>query len=286
VSNTAVVLPQALYNHPGHPDQKVHGRPKKKLPDLPDVPDVPKVDVPEADPAPKPKKAPAKRVPRKKAEPRKKAVPAETQTDRRTSPDAVTGDAALAVPPRSLDALTAAKDPRADALWYRAGDNRAETASGRPGSFEMSAQMRGTEKMTPETKARVKAIDAVMAESPLPEPILVYRGAERIGGVRPDEAIGERRNLVGKEFTDKAFVSTTTDAAHASWFGGTVLRITVPEGTSAIRMADRKGTERDQQESEILLDRGLTFRVVAQHGRGELKGDWGGAYVLDVEVAR
>lgn len=274
VANTAVTLP---YNHPGHPDQKVHGRPKKKL-DLPDGPDVPEVATPEPAPAPKKpaKKAPAKRAPRKPKEPASAPPTAE----------ATTGQAALALPPRNLESMTAANDPRADALWYRAGDNSTETVSGRPGSFEMSAQMRGAEKMTPETRKRVKEIDAVMAESRLPEPILVYRGAERLGGVRPDEAIGEGRSLVGREFTDKAFVSTSTDAAHASWFGGTVLRIRAPEGTPAIRMADRKGTTRDQQESEILLDRGLTFRVMAQYGRGELKGDWGGAYVLDVEVVQ
>lgn len=180
--------------------------------------------------------------------------------------------------------MTSAGDPRAEALWYRAGDNSLETDSGRPGSFEMSAQLRGSEKMTPEMRKRVKDIDSVMAESKLPEPILVYRGADKLGGVRPDEAIGQGRNLVGREFKDKSFVSTSTDAAHAHWFGGTVLRITAPAGTPAITMADRKGTERDSRESEILLDRGLTYRVVAQYGRGELKGDWGGAYVLDVEV--
>lgn len=285
----------------GNHDQSTHGRkrglsmPKAGVPAR-----APKSATPEAKPAAEvkppakkaaPKKAPA---PNKKAEPKAKPepkvaapkAPARKRAAPKASTDAVTGHAALAVPPRDLDAMTAANDPRADVLWYRAGDNSAETTSGVPGSFEMSAQMRGGEKMTPETKARVKAIDSVMAESKLPEPILVYRGADRLGGVRPDEAIGKGRSLVGREFTDKAFVSTTTDASHASWFGGTVLRIKVPEGTSAIRMADRKGTERDQQESEILLDRGLTYRVVAQHGRGELKGDWGGAYVLDVEVVR
>lgn len=197
----------------------------------------------------------------------------------------VEGHAALAAPPHKLSELTAAGDPRADALWYRAGDNSLETSSGTVGAFEMNDQMR-SRRLDPAMKARVTAIDSVMAESPLPEPILVYRGAAQLGGIKPGEAILEGRNLVGREFTDRAFVSTTTDADHASWFGGTVMRITVPKGTGAIRMADRAGTERDQQESEILLDRDLKYRITAQYGRGELEGPWGGAYVLDVEVVR
>lgn len=195
----------------------------------------------------------------------------------------LTGDAALEAPPMKLAAMTKAGDPRADALWYRSGDNSKETASGLPGSFEMNNQLRGHERMTPETKQRVKDIDSVMAESKLGQPIMVYRGVEKLGGIRPDEAIGQGRNLVGREFTDKAYASTSTDAEHASWFGGTIVRVTAPKGTAAIRMADRAGTERDAKESEILLDRGLTYRVTAQYGRGQLKGFFG-QYVLDVEI--
>jgi hypothetical protein len=194
-----------------------------------------------------------------------------------------TSAAALAAPPRKLDAMLAAGDPRADALWYRNGDNSTETSTGLPGAFEMADQLRSG-RLDPQMKARIKDIDSVMEESRLTQSILVYRGVDRLGGLSPDEAIGEGRSLVGREFRDKAFVSTSTDAEHASWFGGTVMRITVPPGTGAVRMSDRGRTERDSNESEILLDRNLSYRIVAQYGRGQVKGPWGGAYVLDVEV--
>lgn len=192
------------------------------------------------------------------------------------------GDAALDAPPVKLEELSASGDPRAQSLWYRTGDNSIETG-GTPGAFQMSDQMRSGH-FTPEMRGRIEDIDSLMAESRLRDPIEVYRGVDRLGGLRPDEAISAGRNLVGREFTDKAFVSATTDAEHGSWFGSTVMRIHVPPGTRAIRMADRAGTERDAKESEILLNRGLKFRILAQYGRGELKGPWGGAYVLDVEV--
>ena len=190
----------------------------------------------------------------------------------------LSGHDALAAPPHNLEALTAAGDPRADALWYRTGDNSMETASGIPGSFEMSEQMRaGGARMTPETKARVKDISSVMKESVLTAPIEVYRGFEA-------DKLGEPGRRVGKQFTDKAFVSATTDTRHASQFGGTVMRIRVPAGTSAIRTADRPGS-RYENESEILLNRGLRFRVVAEHPRGRIPG-FGGAHVIDVEIVQ
>jgi hypothetical protein len=192
-----------------------------------------------------------------------------------------TGDAALAAPP--VDLATMGDDSRAEALWYRAGDNSEETGVGRPGAFEMNDQLR-SRRLDPEMKRRVKAIDSVMAESQLDEPIIVYRGFD------PESVFRDYERLAGREFTERAFASTTTDPDHAIWFGGHIMRIRVPAGVGAIRMADRGGTERDSAESEILLDRGLRFRIVRHYDRGELKGPWssdsamGRAHILDVEV--
>jgi hypothetical protein len=185
------------------------------------------------------------------------------------------GDAALAAPPMKLADMTG--DPRAEALWYRSGDNSLETATGRPGAFDMADQLR-SRRLDPAMKARVAAIDSVMKESQLPGPIEVYRGVDL------ENVFRDWENVVGKQFTDRSFVSTTTDAKHASDFGGAVMRLRVPAGTKAVRMADRGGTDFDERESEILLDRGLRFRIIRQYERGELKGPWGGARVLDVEV--
>jgi len=179
------------------------------------------------------------------------------------------GEEALGVPPKKLDEMTAAGDRRATALWYRAGDNSMETKTGNPGSYDMGQQMRSG-KLDPEMRARVKDIDSVMSESHLPRPIEVYRG------------IGSHfdRFKAGSKFTDKSFVSTTTDPHWARGFGGTVMRIRVPAGTRAVRMANRSS---DPPESEILLHRGLRFRVIGEAPAGTAEA-FRAVRVLDVEV--
>jgi hypothetical protein len=162
----------------------------------------------------------------------------------------LTGVAAHDAPPLKLADLPK-DDPRAEALWFRTGDNSMETRD-YPGFVRLNDYMRngGSD---PKMAGYVEGIDKAMAESKLPAPIQVYRGIEA-------SAIGDPGNLEGVEFTDKAFASTTTDAVHAKAFGST-MTITVPAGVSAITMADR---DPGLPESEILLDRGLRYRVVKE----------------------
>lgn len=184
---------------------------------------------------------------------------------------ALTGDDALNAPPMDLAKLTAAGDHRADALWYRTGDNSLDTLSGEPGFIALNKHLRNYG-YSEEMDKRVADIDSVMRESKLKEPVTVIRGID-------PHALGSPGNLKGAEFTDQAYASTTTDEAHAKNFG-TIMRITVPAGTGAIRMADRDPGE---PESEILLDRDLKYRVTAERlerdDRGRLK-----SHELDVEV--
>lgn len=182
-----------------------------------------------------------------------------------------TGDAALAVPP--LDLAKMGDDPRAPALWYRTGDNSMETRSGMPGFVPLNEHMRDGG-YDAEMDARVADIRSAMRESVLTEPIEVLRG---IGSAR---RFGEPGELKGVEFTDKAFVSTTTNAEHASNFGAALMRIRVPAGVSAIRMADR---DPNLIESEILLDSDLGYRITGEQierdDRGRIR-----KHILDVEV--
>jgi hypothetical protein len=86
------------------------------------------------------------------------------------------------------------------------------------------------------------------------------------------------------EWREDAYVSTTTDAFTADAFAdpkraeyeGTtpvVMRMIVPKGVGALELSD------DDYESEVLLQRGLTMRVVRDNGV-----DATGRRRLDVEA--
>lgn len=105
------------------------------------------------------------------------------------------------------------------------------------------------------------------------------RGAERWES-------GDRPNLTGLRWQDKAYSSTTADPAVAPDFGKRwlhtnspldgepiILRIHVPAGTGGVRLAEWGHA------AEILLQRDLTFEVTADHGVDEQ-----GFRRLDVEV--
>lgn len=187
---------------------------------------------------------------------------------------AATEAAALEVPPLNLADLTERGDPRADALWYRTGDNSMDTPDGMPGFIGLNRHLR-TGGGGPEMRRRVADIDSAMRDSVLAEPIVVLRGASV-------SRLGTPGKLTGVEFTDKAYVSTTSDEDHARRFGMTVMRITVPPGVSAIRMDDRDPA---RVESEILLDRGLRFRIVGEDAKFDADG-FLEEHTIDVEVIR
>lgn len=116
----------------------------------------------------------------------------------------------------------------------------------------------------------IKVLDRAMAQSKLPDDAVVYRGGRNVArlGIPAGDA-------VGLQWTDLGYVGTSTDRRIAEQFAqrdGYVIRVLAPKGTSAIRITGGG-------ESELMLDRGLTFRVVADHGVTK-----GGVRVLDVEI--
>lgn len=169
--------------------------------------------------------------------------------------------------PLDLAKLTADGDSRAAALWYRTGDNSMETGDA-PGFVLLNEHLRSKGK-DPEMAARVKAIDSAMKESKLAEPIVVYRGFEDF------DSIAKRG-----QFRDLAFASATTDPAHAAGFGNTQARILVHPGVGAIAMADR---DPDRPESEILLDRNLTYRITRRQTFTDADG-YHEQTIVDIEV--
>jgi len=114
----------------------------------------------------------------------------------------------------------------------------------------------------------IASLDALMAQSPLPRDVVVWRGARSVARDMPDPA-------VGYEWTDAGFVSTAVRKEHAQDFtagrDSVLMRVLAPEGTPALSLHGGEG--------ELLLARGLRYRVVADHGRPN-----GGARLIDVEI--
>lgn len=133
----------------------------------------------------------------------------------------------------------------------------------------------------PGNRARAEAgiakIDAAMGQSPLSHDVQAFRG------IRNGRRLGDAwdGDMTGVEFTELAYASTTTDRRVADDFMGdrdpapAVLHILVPKGTHALKLSDFGEGHND--EAELLLDRGLHFRVVGDRTEN-------GRRILDVEV--
>ncbi len=119
----------------------------------------------------------------------------------------------------------------------------------------------------------VAAMDSAMRRNRLNRDVVSHRGLDgrRLFGDRFNG------NMAGMEWREDAFVSTSTDEAMAGTFaegdGALMMRILTPAGVGAVEMSD------ESYESELLLQRGLTMRVAADHGV-----DANGVRRIDVEV--
>lgn len=120
----------------------------------------------------------------------------------------------------------------------------------------------------------VAGVDSAMEQSRLPQEAAVYRGlnATRIFGDAFEQ------DMTGLEWQEDAYASTSTDARVSRQFAGrghgaTMMNVLVPQGVGAVELSD------ESYESELLLERGLRFRVVADRGFGDDGTRW-----LDVEV--
>lgn len=134
----------------------------------------------------------------------------------------------------------------------------------------------GEDGSRPDLAAQVREIDNAIARSPLADDIVVHRGI-----VDPSLVFGDAAgvNLAGAVWRELAYVSTSTAEGPARGFalfasGGesAVMRILVPKGTGAVELSN------GDYESELLLQRGLRMRVVADSGPGTRPR------TLDVEV--
>ncbi|GAA4439452.1 ADP-ribosyltransferase [Phytohabitans houttuyneae] len=117
---------------------------------------------------------------------------------------------------------------------------------------------------------RIEGTDAAIAKSPLTADVEVARGVKTGRAVFGDAWDGD---LTGAEWVEHAYVSTSTSEKTAGQFadfgarGGAKMRIRVPAGTPGVELSG--GGIGASSESEILLRRGLTMRVVSDSGPGE-----------------
>jgi ADP-ribosyltransferase exoenzyme len=131
-------------------------------------------------------------------------------------------------------------------------------------------ETRGAERVKEDILAdHVQPIDDAMKASRTKGPVTLWRGVGRdstslrqLGAdFNPDSG-----NAVGREFTDPTFVSTSADPEVGRMFGGgALMRLHVPGGVGAIQLTNWKTEERHNDEAEVLLQRGLKFRVTGDH---------------------
>ena len=94
----------------------------------------------------------------------------------------------------NLDALT--KKQKDTLTWYTGGD-----------FYDFNQALRND---APENLDKLKSMDAAMKKSVLTEPITVSRGSTAdLLGFKSKPTIAELKELIGGEFMDKAFVSTS-----------------------------------------------------------------------------
>lgn len=149
---------------------------------------------------------------------------------------------------------------------------------------------------------RIAEVDKSMAVSRLPEPVVVYRGVKDGSRMFPQDIwygtaldgdtiaeqdanwdrweAGYRPDLTGVTWEEKGYAHTTVIGDRLSVYARRLasmepvaMTIIVPAGTGAVQMSTM------DQEAELMLERGLNFRVIADHGV-----DDGGTRRLDVEV--
>lgn len=139
----------------------------------------------------------------------------------------------------------------------------------------------------PFLRPQIEAIDRSIAKSRLTEDVHVLRGVKNPRSIFGDLIDGD---LTGLEWTDDAYLSTTTDRRISDGFaertdspdGGLVITMRVPKGAAMLRLSDfapdSETISSTSAEAELLGGRGWTMRIVKDNGK------IGGLRRIDVEV--
>lgn len=163
---------------------------------------------------------------------------------------AASGDAALEAAPYKQ--WQEPDGPHADAVYHYVGG----------GYLGINADLRVGRLDDPRTKSHIKRLDEAMADSPLQADVRVVRGVRD-----PAVVFGDKWNdtdVTGLQWTEAGFASSSTNVGQTgrTYFTGNAgvrMEILVPKGTNALAVSQ-------VGEAEVLLDRGLTYRVVRDDG--------------------
>ena len=131
--------------------------------------------------------------------------------------------------------------------------------------LDMNNHLRNGTPIDDEIQEHLSNIDEVMRNSTLDKPITVYRGVDNVDGL-----------FKGRVFSDAGYCSTSADPYQAQDFGKNILILNLPKGLHAI--STMAHSEYDN-ESEILLDRGVTGKIRRLENKGEYN-----LYYIDVEL--
>jgi len=161
---------------------------------------------------------------------------------------------------------------------YEIVNGALRSSAGNPDGFPEFLRGGGIGYNPDRARRLMTGIDAAMSVSPLSGDVVVRRGI-----VDPDRTFGpgwnDREDMTGLAWTDHGFTSTTTGTKVGKFTNngtGVEMRILVPKGTRAVGLSQTSGET--GTERELLLDRGLSFRIVNDSGPKSKRR------VIDVEV--
>ena len=148
-------------------------------------------------------------------------------------------------------------------------------------SLAINKALRDGADVPPHMRREIDGLDAATEASKLGRDAVVHRGI-----LDPREVFGDAWNdddVTGLSWREDGYVSTTADPRMADWFGtagnwssesmepggenhgrAVVMTLAAPEGTGAVRLS-----EMGRGQAELLLERGLTLRVVQDEGLDE-----------------
>jgi len=133
------------------------------------------------------------------------------------------------------------------------------------------------------SRADMASLDRALELSKTKRPITVYRGISDGSHILPDD--WQTRDLTGLEWAATGYTPVTGNADSAETYAGLpehrgfAIRLHLPKASPAVAIRDDPGAVDD--EGEILLPRGLRFRVTGDSG---VQGAYGIRW-LDVEIS-
>lgn len=149
------------------------------------------------------------------------------------------------------------------------------------GYKEINGNLRASEGA--DVTEQVRAIDSVLNLAPLIDDVMVWRGVSTPSKIFGD-AWSSNENMSGLEWIDYGFTSTSAKEESTGVFTRSgddfvKMRILVPGGVKGMGIGD-SDREIMQHEAELLLERGLRYRIVSD------RRTTSGERILDVEVVR